>query len=393
MSNFRPGDWNCPGCSNHNFASRTTCKQCSMPAPAKTSATDRPGDWRCSQCTMLNFAKRTACFTCSTPRQQSSEVSIAVAGEKKTAAIDDGDKPTKKARKLVEISQVVPDNDDDDDTSSELFIDVVGPPKYPMKDGCDECEAIGSACVKCDQEFAAAELAATTKHASQINCKCNAGMIAMGSLCAACMLRSDAPVAPIADAPKKYFLAVDIERVGPDFKYGILAIGACFGTSDGTIIEQRAFCAKVPPAENFDPKCWSEFWSKYPEVLKRINGAATGAPITLFHHWLLELQIRFGPFGRKHKDKVNFKLVSDNPAYDIGMINLEFFKLGLTRSMAEMFDDYVPTDDPSEQVRAMTADQKKRVDAFIKAPHDHWPVNDATQIFQQRCGIAAVLDK
>ena len=29
----RPGDWMCPSCNNHNFASRMMCKQCNAPKP------------------------------------------------------------------------------------------------------------------------------------------------------------------------------------------------------------------------------------------------------------------------------------------------------------------------------------------------------------------------
>lgn len=31
---FRPGDWNCPGCGSHNFATRMECRRCKMPKPS-----------------------------------------------------------------------------------------------------------------------------------------------------------------------------------------------------------------------------------------------------------------------------------------------------------------------------------------------------------------------
>jgi hypothetical protein len=189
---------------------------------------------------------------------------------------------------------------------------------------------------------------------------------------------------------KKYFLAVDIERTGPDFNHGILAIGVCFGKWNGEIIEQRAFCSPVPPSEKFDKKCFDEFWSKHPAVLERINKESSEEMIPKFHAWLVSLESKYGPFGRKFRESVVFKLVSDNPAYDIGMINLEFFKHGFSRSMAEMFSDYVPTDDPSEQVRGLTSGEKVSVYAAVTAEHDHWPANDATHIFQQRCAVEEV---
>jgi hypothetical protein len=230
---------------------------------------------------------------------------------------------------------------------------------------------------------------------------------------------------------RELLLAVDIERKGKHFHHGILAIGACFGDSDGNILEQRAFCSKVPPKDEFEKRTWDEFWSKYPEVLSRIDAAAVPDAIGAFKTWVLELEKKHGPFGRKHKDKVKFKLVSDNPAYDIGMINLELFKteiaavvreileddfvgcggqhwdnwedlgpdplhklrtIGKGSALAEIFDDYVPTDDPSEQICHMTPAQKQLVEGHVTAVHDHWPVSDATHIYQERCGIKRVAE-
>jgi RNA-binding protein FUS len=34
MPEHRPGDWTCPSCSNHNYASRTQCNRCQVPKPA-----------------------------------------------------------------------------------------------------------------------------------------------------------------------------------------------------------------------------------------------------------------------------------------------------------------------------------------------------------------------
>jgi len=204
------------------------------------------------------------------------------------------------------------------------------------------------------------------------------------------------PIVPIVvkdkDLVPEYYLSIDIERIGPDFKYGILAIGICFGKSDGTIIEQRAFCDKVPTKDRFDQRTWNEFWSKFPEILSRIDKEAISDHIKVFNDYLIELEKKYGPFGRKNKDKVVFKLLSDNPGYDMGMINLEFYKSHfLSKSIAEMFNDYVSTDDPTQIMRGMNKEQRKEVEKYITAPHDHWPVNDATQIYQMRCGIKSVM--
>ena len=231
---------------------------------------------------------------------------------------------------------------------------------------------------------------------------------------------------PPEKVPELY-LTVDIERKGKQFHHGIMAIGACLGDAEGTILEQKAFCSKVPPKDEFEKRTWDEFWSKHPDVLARIDAAAVPDALSEFQIWLFGIEKKYGPFGRKHRDKVKFRLVSDNPAYDIGHINLELFKteieeavgavidavredpelsedkldklietgvskIGTGSTMAEMFDDYVPTDDPSEQIAHMTPLQQQLVEKHVTAPHDHWPVNDATQIYQQRVGIKRVAD-
>ena len=51
-------DWQCPQCSNVNFA-RRPCYKCGAL---------RPGDWRCPQCPHVNFARRSECHKCGAPR-------------------------------------------------------------------------------------------------------------------------------------------------------------------------------------------------------------------------------------------------------------------------------------------------------------------------------------
>ncbi|KAI7885726.1 hypothetical protein K492DRAFT_141290, partial [Lichtheimia hyalospora FSU 10163] len=65
----RPGDWNCPNCSFHNFASRRNCFKCNAenpnpPPPTHTvNATSTGGDWLCS-CGFHNYASQPRCLKC-----------------------------------------------------------------------------------------------------------------------------------------------------------------------------------------------------------------------------------------------------------------------------------------------------------------------------------------
>ena len=84
---------------------------------------------------------------------------------------------------------------------------------------------------------------------------------------------------------------------------------------------------------------------------------------------------------------VNFKYVSNNPGYDLSKINVEFSKRGYEYPLQEMFLDYVSVSDPTEQIRQMCAAQRQDIFETVTAVHDHWPLNDATAIYQAMCGI------
>ncbi|KAG9300822.1 hypothetical protein G9A89_004452 [Geosiphon pyriformis] len=72
---FRPGDWYCPACNSHNFASRFQCIRCGIAKPPQipgsvaTATNMKPGDWLCrnEMCGYHNFAKRTQCAKCGMP--------------------------------------------------------------------------------------------------------------------------------------------------------------------------------------------------------------------------------------------------------------------------------------------------------------------------------------
>ena len=70
----KSGDWTCPTCKFHNFASRDICKSCPTAKPPNTPAAQKvvpaismkPGDWLCMTCGCQNFARRSNCYNCNT---------------------------------------------------------------------------------------------------------------------------------------------------------------------------------------------------------------------------------------------------------------------------------------------------------------------------------------
>lgn len=92
-NNARPGDWICPSCNNHNYASRTSCNRCqafkpenaqapaqanlfgsnySLPGAGQSSVGKmRPGDWLCPACNNHNYASRAKCNRCQASKPES----------------------------------------------------------------------------------------------------------------------------------------------------------------------------------------------------------------------------------------------------------------------------------------------------------------------------------
>ena len=356
----------------------------------------RRGDWVCVACFFNNFKSRSACFKCATQR------------------------PTEPL-----------------------------PPDVQQK--VDEVE------LQMLRRQAAAAAAApenTPEHAGAKRPRTEGEMTEGAVSAAAAAAQSTEGLPPKPVRKPKFVFAVDLESVGAPLliKPGrVLMIGGCFGRSDGTILEQRHFCWSVPPQAEFEKHCVDTFWHKYPQVLERIAANASEAPFTEFLEWVEHLRATYGPFERGD-DGCTLEISSDNAGFDIGELNRlkadykrgerllhiasalkeladdaegtdavgraadlraqsaaicelvprELLSSYTARVVIARFDDapleeafglYVPTVNPNERERGLTDGQKRRVAEFITAPHSHWAVDDATQIFQRHCGVAAVLGK
>merc|ERR1711934_50316 len=94
--NVRPGDWPCSSCGFNNYASRNACFKCSNPKQpgseyggfggmpggggyggggnfGRNAPEIRHGDWMCPSCATHNFASREKCFRCDGKKPSTSE--------------------------------------------------------------------------------------------------------------------------------------------------------------------------------------------------------------------------------------------------------------------------------------------------------------------------------
>jgi predicted RNA-binding Zn-ribbon protein involved in translation (DUF1610 family) len=85
IEEIREGDWNCPNCNNHNYATRASCRKCNAPRPPEAGPPaphrnrgggqqqqlqqgKNPNDWNCPNCGDLNYASRNECRKCGTAK-------------------------------------------------------------------------------------------------------------------------------------------------------------------------------------------------------------------------------------------------------------------------------------------------------------------------------------
>lgn len=174
------------------------------------------------------------------------------------------------------------------------------------------------------------------------------------------------------------YLALDIEGTGARLDAPIVAIGYCLGDEAERIIEKHTFCLKMPPDVGVEENCQKYFWDKHPDLWKRIEREAKPANTVAhqFVDFINELETRFP------EESYKIELLSDNPAYDI--TKLDFFVWNYTRRYPIRYSStggYRTISDPSEQGKALPNEDECWEIAVSKCQHDHWPENDAEQIY------------
>lgn len=122
--------------------------------------------------------------------------------------------------------------------------------------------------------------------------------------------------------PNNLVLAFDIEKAGAYGENPIIGLGACVLDHNLQELDRLMVPAYFENETNFEPLCWSEFWSKNLKALESIK--ATG--IVSQHKMNMIMIFKFQEFRGKWEQyaKDNNKtllLVTDNACFDGGELN------------------------------------------------------------------------
>ena len=109
-------------------------------------------------------------------------------------------------------------------------------------------------------------------------------------------------------------LAIDVESRGENMiTHGIVSIGWCVGCADEFhVIERGRVSLKPLPGQTFERRCIDEFWSKYKDQLHMLQKEAVDAD-----RGMSEFRQKMQEYDRNYR----VTIVSDNPAFDIGIVN------------------------------------------------------------------------
>jgi len=122
--------------------------------------------------------------------------------------------------------------------------------------------------------------------------------------------------------PPLYYLAIDVETLGPRFSDSVIALGAVFGPADGSWPRDRLcrFRGDLRPmaGDTADAHCLHDFWDKNREVLAEIRAAAESPYVVLrqFLGFCRGLVTEFEDTG-----KGEIALVTDCADTDIGRLH------------------------------------------------------------------------
>jgi hypothetical protein len=190
-------------------------------------------------------------------------------------------------------------------------------------------------------------------------------------------------------------LAIDIETSGPCLtKNKTVVIGYCLGDEFGNVLNKKRFLFDITSFDKFDKDSYEEFWlnmDKLNVFIKERKPAKLG-----MEEFINDID---------KLDKIfDLRIISNNPASDIGFINyyLSSYLHREPLSYPLNLDDYPSIIDIDSYTRGvMNTDYiKSRVseeaimqalDYDVSPKHDHSPENDAEDIYRLHIGRINVL--
>nr|QQV29439.1 hypothetical protein K-LCC10_0184 [Kaumoebavirus] len=185
-------------------------------------------------------------------------------------------------------------------------------------------------------------------------------------------------------------LAIDIEKLGDYQDAHIIAVGFCFGDSDGNVIERKAWYISPNERTVIEDRCKREFWDKQTGLYDYF--VSQGRPAHIVYPeiaaWLATLEAKYP----------KIVILSDNPSYDLG---------GFDR-MLQQYTDRLPLRYTSSHGYRWVADYSERAYALgienavseaakkrmgMTEEDKHRPEKDAEFIYHCTCIVDAVIKK
>ena len=182
---------------------------------------------------------------------------------------------------------------------------------------------------------------------------------------------------PMARIPP--ILSIDIETGGPQAsRHPLIAVGTCVRDTNGHK-DKRIFRMEFDESK-FDPECAREFWSKHRDILDKIK--------TLPISTIQDVADYIDSVDRAYP---NLAIVSDNPAFDIGILDYHYDVVLNRKPLQYRYDGkYRIIVDKDSYMWAMMPESidpwiydthaGKKYGFYIEVNHDHMPDNDAEHI-------------
>ena len=127
--------------------------------------------------------------------------------------------------------------------------------------------------------------------------------------------------------PKRVLsMGFDIESAGS--RGPIIGIGASVVNEDFKEVGSLFLPGYYPLQTKIEPRCWKQFWSKFPKQLSALEYKGAMDP----KERLVDMVMRFQSFRAQwetycKENNLVLRLVSDNPVFDGGFINDVIFEL------------------------------------------------------------------